>query len=137
MGERGTGDLLLAAGTDLQVVDLTRLGTDRYELRVRVDGYEDPAALSGRVHHIEPPATTSRPRDHLHRDSDAGRSNADVWQNGGDVPQTVDEVHRVADLMDVDLTGVRIDLVTDPAAIRDIDERGSRRPPRRSRRAVG
>jgi len=51
-----SGDLLLAAGSDLHIVDIERIGADRYELRVRVEGYADPAALTGRIRHEEPPA---------------------------------------------------------------------------------
>ncbi len=122
-GDRA-GDLLLAAGTDLRVVDLTRLGADRYELRVRVDGYEDPAGLTGRLTHGGPADTALHDHEHLPRHFGDGRSNADVLEHGGDVPQTLDEVRRVADLIGIDLTGIRVDLVTDPVAIAAMDRRG-------------
>jgi glycosyltransferase involved in cell wall biosynthesis len=58
--------------------------------------------------------------DELHK-SGAARTNLDIWQNGGEVAQTVESVLDVARLIDIDLTGIRIVLVVDADEIRYLD----------------
>jgi hypothetical protein len=186
VGEGHGGELLLAAGTEVRVLDVNRIGTDRYVLRVRVTGQEDPPALAGRLldepsghtevppverpvpdelgyqsghiydvlsgnggspERVQPHLTEDqaphsgdghsgdghsgdghsgdrRPGDHdLYAARDA-RTNLDVLHNGGDIPLTLESVAHVADLIGVDLRGVRVELVTGAEEIRYLDARG-------------
>jgi hypothetical protein len=52
---------------------------------------------------------------------EAPRTNLDVWENGTDVPMTQDAVDRVAESMGIDLSDIRVHLVTEPEEIRYLD----------------
>ncbi|GLL07552.1 toxin glutamine deamidase domain-containing protein [Dactylosporangium matsuzakiense] len=52
---------LLGAGARLHVAELRRIEFGRYELHLRYEGYEDPAALVARLHAAGPPSRDVRP----------------------------------------------------------------------------
>ncbi|WP_432985979.1 toxin glutamine deamidase domain-containing protein [Dactylosporangium sp. CA-233914] len=105
VGEHAQGHALLPAGARLHVLELNRTGYEHYELRLRYEGYDDPAALTGRLHDDGPPPGDLPPH-------------YDVT-----VPMTTDEVHAVANRHGVDLRGVEIRLA-DPQLARYMDEQG-------------
>ncbi|MDQ7907787.1 toxin glutamine deamidase domain-containing protein [Phytohabitans sp. ZYX-F-186] len=70
------------------------------------------------------PPDTSRDDDRLYS-REVSHTNQDVLVNGGDAPFTLEEVHRVAEILGIDLTGVDVRLITDPEEIRYLDYQGA------------
>lgn len=69
-----------------------------------------------------------RPESHRSEDlySRTGhRTNQDVFDNGGEAPQTMEAVHHVADILGLDLGGVEIRLIDEPSEIRYMDHMGA------------
>ncbi|WP_432835361.1 toxin glutamine deamidase domain-containing protein [Dactylosporangium sp. CA-092794] len=111
IGEHADGHVLLPAGARLHVLELGRVGYDRYELRLRYEGYDDPAALAGRLR------VTGEPEwpQVLHEE---------LLPHGAGLPMTAEQVYEAAHAAGVDLRGIEIRVVTDPEQARYMDAQG-------------
>ncbi|WP_433613736.1 toxin glutamine deamidase domain-containing protein [Dactylosporangium sp. CA-139114] len=107
------GHALLPAGARLHVTELRQTGFDRFELRLRYTGFEDPPTIDGRLLADGGP----RPGD-LH---DAGQIG--VPAPAGE-PMSAGHAYAVAREAGIDLRGVEIRVAEDPALARYMREQG-------------
>ncbi|GAA2345629.1 hypothetical protein GCM10010170_031950 [Dactylosporangium salmoneum] len=115
----GQGHVVLPAGARLHVLGLERLGYDRYELRLRYEGYDDPAALTGRLHDDPPP-----PDQGPFVPEGLTRGNEDLLVRGDGLPMTAEQARDAARGAGVDLRGIEIRVVTDVEQARFLDRQG-------------
>ncbi|MFI5906774.1 toxin glutamine deamidase domain-containing protein [Dactylosporangium sp. NPDC051541] len=120
---------LLGAGARVHVVELRHLDYGQYELRLRYEGYEDPAPIAGSLHDGGPPPGDVPP-PHEPALPAGDREPA--------VPADAETAQAVAHAEGIDLRGVEIRVAEDPALLRYLDEQGvtAVRPPEEGGRVL-